>query len=120
MPTPPAAAVPTADRLACTIRRQRLALAGLTGAFVLAVGLGFGLVQPPHTPASSLKTSSKITHYAAGDNRLYRFWDNGDIDYLTIDFDHGSVEGIPSWTRLRIDNSLTRDRMGNVIRVPGR
>lgn len=117
----PADAPPAAsNRLARTVRLQRHALAGLTGLFMLAVGLGFGLGRSPHAPHAPAAAAREITHYTAGGDRLYRIWDTGDIEYLTIDFAHGSVEGVPSWARLRIDDSLTHDRMGNMIRVPGR
>ena len=111
------AATPT-DRLSRIIRLQRLAFAGLSGLAVLAVGLGFGLAAGD--PAEVPSLAPEITHYTASDDRLYRIWDNGDIHYLIADFANGSVKGIPSWTRIQIDDSLTRDRMGNMIRVPGR
>ena len=108
------------DHLVRAIRLQKPALVGLTGFFVLAVGWGFGLGHDAANDAKMAHLAPEITHYTAGDNWLSRIWDDGEIDYLTIDFAHGSVEGIPSWTRLHIDASLTRDRMGNVTRVSGR
>lgn len=102
---------PTA--LSRTIRRQRWAIAGLGVALALLAGLG-------HAPAQPEPSQAGITHYTAGGDRLYRVWDNGTIEYLIVDFANGSVEGIPGWARVQIDNSLTRDRMGNMTRVSGR
>ncbi len=62
----------TADRLARTIRLQKLALAGLTVVFVLAVGLGFGLGHDAANDAEMANLAPEITQYAAGDDRLYR------------------------------------------------
>jgi len=103
----------TSAALSRTIRRQRLTIAGLAAAIALLAGLGHAPTQPDLSPP-------QITHYTAGGDRLYRIRDDGTIEYLIVDFANGSVEGIPGWARVHIDNSLTRDRMGNMTRVPGR
>lgn len=112
--------IAAADRLARTVRLQRLTIAGLAGLLVLAVGLGVGLGNAPHDPSPSPSPAPEVIHYTAGGDRLYRIWDNGAIEYLIVDFANGSVEGIPGWAPIHIDESLSRDRMGNMIRVPGR
>lgn len=99
-----------------TVRLQRVAIGGMAAALVLLAGFGLGR-GPGDGPAPVVP---EITHYTAGDNRLYRIWDDGSVDYLIVDFAHGSVEGIPGWARVHIDPSLSRDRMGNVVRAPGR
>lgn len=93
-------------RLGRTVRRQRLAIAGLVGAFALLVGVG----------QAERGKAAEVREYAAGGDRLYRVWDDGRIEYLIVDFAHGSVEGVPGWAPLQIDHSLSRDRMGNVTR----
>lgn len=97
-----------------TIRRQRMVIGGMALALVLLAGVGLG-----RGPAAG-SGAREITHYTAGDNRLYRIWDDGTIDYLIVDFAHGSVEGIPGWATVHIDPSLSRDRMGNMVRTPMR
>lgn len=57
--------------------------------------------------------------YAAGGDRVYRIHEDGEIDVLIVDFANGTVDGIPGWARVRIDHTLTRDRMGNVVRGDG-
>jgi hypothetical protein len=104
------------DRAVRIIRRQRLTIGGLAGLLVLVVGLGQGSTGQDRPSASG----PAITHYTAGGDRLYRVWDTGVIEYLTVDLANGSVDGIPGWARIHIDPTLSRDRMGNMIRVPGR
>lgn len=103
-----------------TIARQRLALTALAGALGLLVGLGIGSEAPRPAPGPiSHASETAPVQYLAGDNRLYRIHDTGEIEYLIVDFAHGSVAGIPGWALLRIDNTLSRDRMGNVVRANG-
>ncbi|MFG0260638.1 MAG: hypothetical protein ACF8LK_09840 [Phycisphaerales bacterium JB041] len=103
-----------------TIARQRLVITALTGALGLLVGLGLG-GEPPTKAAEPVPTADATApfQYVAGDNRLYRIHDSGEIEYLIVDFAHGTVAGIPGWATLRVDHSLSRDRMGNVVRSGG-
>lgn len=117
----PSSPDPTAAR---TIARQRLAITALAGALGLLVGLGIGSESPrpaPETapPAAGSSPTHAPVQYIAGDNRIYRIHDTGEIEYLIVDFANGTVAGIPGWALLRVDNTLSRDRMGNVIRASG-
>ena len=98
--------------LAGTVRRQRVVIGGMGVALAILAGVGLG--QGPGAGGSP--AAREVTHYTAGDDRLYRVWDDGTIEYLIVDFANGSVEGIPGWARVQIDHSLTRDRMGNEVR----
>lgn len=103
-----------------TIARQRVVITALAGALGLLVGLGIGSEAPRPAPETIPHASGTApVQYLAGDNRLYRIHDTGEIEYLIVDFAHGSVAGIPGWALLRVDNTLSRDRMGNVIRANG-
>ncbi|MDQ7014517.1 MAG: hypothetical protein Q9O74_11565 [Planctomycetota bacterium] len=104
-----------------TIARQRLAITALAGTLGLVVGLGLGSDTPSANtqPQNADRTAAAPFQYVAGGNRLYRIQDTGEIEYLIVDFAHGSVAGVPGWASLRIDTSLSRDRMGNMIRANG-
>lgn len=102
--------------LARTVRRQKLAMGGMGAVLVLLAGVGLGRGPAP----AGEPQVREVTTYTAGGNRLYRIWSDGSIDYLIVDFANGSVEGIPGWARLEIDQTLSRDRMGNMIRAAGR
>ena len=115
----------TTDALSArTIARQRAVITALAGVLGLLVGLGVGSEAPgppreagPSVPM--IAASHAPVQYVAGDNRIYRIHDSGEIEYLIVDFAHGTVAGIPGWALLRVDTALSRDRMGNVIRSNG-
>lgn len=95
------------------VRRQRVAIAALGGGLVLLVAGGqarFGSASPADGDPPSVR-------YTAGGDRLYRIHADGRIEYLLVDFATGSVDGIPGWAPVLIDHSLSRDRMGNEVRV---
>lgn len=107
-----------------TISRQRVVITALAGALGLLVGLGIGSGSPrptaePAPPTIETAPTGAPVQYVAGDNRIYRIHDTGEIEYLIVDFAHGTVAGIPGWALLRVDSTLSRDRMGNVIRANG-
>ena len=106
---------------ATTIARQRFAIAALAGVLGLVVGLGLGSDAPTANaqPQNAARPAAAPFQYVAGGDRLYRIHDTGEIEYLIADFAHGSVAGVPGWASLRIDTSLSRDRMGNMIRANG-
>lgn len=105
-----------------TIAIQRGVIAALAGMLGVFAGLGLGGgngaadTQREHTGAPATAAAPR---YIAGGNRVYRIQDTGESEYLIVDFAHGSVAGIPGWASLRIDTSLRRDRMGNMIRANG-
>jgi hypothetical protein len=103
------------ERLERAVRRQRLAIGGLAGALVLLVAGGQAGYGNRGTPQDS--AGVEYPQFAAGGDKLYRISADGRIEYLVVDFAHGTVEGIPGWATVRIDHTLSRDRMGNTIRV---
>jgi hypothetical protein len=98
-------------RLERAVRRQRIGTVALGGTLVLLMTVG-----QAEQPSIERARAGSGPRYVAGGDRLYRIYDNGAIEYLIVDFAHGSVEGIPGWALLHVDETLTRDRMGNVAR----
>jgi len=101
------------ERLERAVRRQRLAIGALGGGLVLLVAGGqarFASEPPAHDDPPSFR-------YTAGGDRLYRIHPDGRIEYLLVDFAAGSAEGIPGWAPVQIDHTLSRDRMGNEVRL---
>jgi hypothetical protein len=102
------------ERLQRAVRRQRAAIVALGGAAVLLVAggqvrQGAQTARPPE--------AETYPRYAAGGDKLYRIDADGSIAYLVVDLAQGTGDGIPGWAQLHVDDSLSRDRMGNITRV---
>ena len=110
-----------AGRAARTIRTQKLAIAGLGGALVLLIA-GGQAERGERNEAREVRVEvpARFPQYAAGGDKIYRFEEDGSVEYLVVDFAQGTVEGLPGWAPLHIDHQISRDRMGNITRAPRR
>jgi len=80
----------------------------VAGIGVAAAGamLGVGRGQP----------EDRIVGLAATDEKLFRVWESGRIEFLVVDLDNGTAEGVPDWTPVQIDTTRMWDSRGKAIR----
>jgi hypothetical protein len=62
--------------------------------------------------AGSRQPANPIVGFAATDEKLFRVYQSGEIEFLGVDLDNGSLNGIPDWSPVKIDNTLIWDSRG--------
>lgn len=92
-------------------RRQSFVRGIVVGGVVVGgiVLLGAGAGQPATPP-------DKIVGFAATDEKLFRVWESGKIEFLGVDLDNGTPAGVPDWSPVQIDTARVWDSRGRNIR----
>lgn len=82
---------------------------GFVRGMVTGVVLAAGIVL---VGAGRGHTQDKIIGFAATDEKLFRVWESGRIEFLGVDLDTGSPAGVPDWSPVKIDSTMVWDSRG--------
>lgn len=95
------------DRRASFVRG--IVVGGVVAGGIVLLGAGVG--QPGSAPPPD-----KIVAFAATDEKLFRVWESGRIEFLGVDLDNGTANGVPDWSPVKIDTTRVWDSRGRNIR----
>lgn len=62
--------------------------------------------------AGSRQPANPIVGIGATDERLFRVYQSGKVEFLGVDLDNGSINGVPDWSPVKIDDTLIWDSRG--------